>query len=178
MHLNVEQFFYATIMGWFICIAVLSSRSVWVGVIIHFTNNAISTYLSYSDELHLYGLELFEYLAGSSYFIILLALIFIFVAIGSILRIMAKENFEKNKKVFIAKYMTLHSGEFSGVDFERVTVAVERAIEQMPTWKAIFAYCESNEKPQKLTPLEKALFVSLFVLGGLITMFTLQWGVL
>jgi membrane protease YdiL (CAAX protease family) len=178
MHLNIEQFFYATILGWFICIAVLASRSVWVGVIIHFTNNAISTYLGYAEELHLYGLELFENLLGSGYFIILLVLIFIVLAIGAMIKVMAKDSFEKNKKVFIAKYIALHSGDFSGVDFERVTVAVERAIEQMPTWKSIFAYCETNEKPQKLNGLEKAVFVSLFVLGGLITLFTLQWGVL
>ncbi|MDR1917847.1 MAG: CPBP family intramembrane metalloprotease [Christensenellaceae bacterium] len=178
MHLNIEQVFYATILGWLICMAVLSSRSVWVGVIIHFTNNAISTYLSYADDLNLPGLGLIDALAGGGVLVVLLVLILVFTGIGAIMKVMAKENFEKNKKVYVAKYIALHSNDFSGVDFERVTSAVERAIDTLPTWKAVFAYCETNDKPQKLTPAERAVFTSLFVLGGLVTVFTFCWGML
>jgi membrane protease YdiL (CAAX protease family) len=178
MHLNIEQFFYAAILGWFMCMAVLASRSVWVGVIIHFTNNAISTYLSYSSELNLPGLGLLDGLAGGGFFVIVFILIIAIACIGIMMKVMAKENFLKNKKVYVAKYMALHADDLAGADFERVMTAVERAIETMPTYKAVFAYCESNDKPQKLTPLERSVFVSLFVLGSLITVFTFYSGVL
>jgi membrane protease YdiL (CAAX protease family) len=178
MHLNIEQVFYATILGWFICVAVLASRSVWVGVIIHFTNNAISTYFGYADELHLPGFGLLQSLAGGGFFVVILVLLLVFGGIGAIMKVMARENFEKNKKVYVAKYIALHANDFSGIDFERITVAVERAIDSMPTWKSVFAYCETNDRPQKLTALERAIFTTLFVLGGLITVFTLHWGLL
>jgi membrane protease YdiL (CAAX protease family) len=178
MHMNIQQFVYAAVLGWFICMGALSSRSVWVPVIIHFTNNAVGTYLSYSQDLGLWGLEFIQFLAGSNFFLSVLILILIFSGTGAIMKYMARENFQKNKTVFVAKYMALHSNELGNVDFERVGTALERAMAGMQGWKAVFAYCETNEKPQKLTALERAVFVSLFVLGSLITVFTLQWGLL
>lgn len=178
MHMNIQQFLYASVLGWFICMAALSSRSVWVPVIIHFTNNAISTYLSYSKDLGLWGMEFFQLLTGGNFFLIILIFLLIIGAVGAIMKYMARENFEKTKTVYIAKYMALHSNELGSADFERVGAALERAIANMRGWKAVFAYCETNDRPQRLTALERAVFVSLFVLGSLITAFTLQWGLL
>ena len=51
LHLNILQFFYATILGFCIGLSVLATESIWTGVICHFTNNFISVYFSYDTGL-------------------------------------------------------------------------------------------------------------------------------
>lgn len=53
MHLNISQFFYATALGFMMGIAVLSTESIWTGVICHFTNNFLSIYFSFNKHLPL-----------------------------------------------------------------------------------------------------------------------------
>ena len=48
MHLNILQFFYASILGVFMGIAVLATESIWTSVICHFTNNFFSIYFSFN----------------------------------------------------------------------------------------------------------------------------------
>lgn len=48
MHLNIEQFFFATILGFYFGFVALASDSIYPTMIMHFTNNAISTFMSYS----------------------------------------------------------------------------------------------------------------------------------
>ena len=51
LHLNILQFFYATILGFLIGISVLATESIWTGVICHFINNFLSVYFSYDTGL-------------------------------------------------------------------------------------------------------------------------------
>lgn len=51
LHLNILQFFYATILGFCIGLSVLATESIWTGVICHFTNNFLSVYFSYDTGL-------------------------------------------------------------------------------------------------------------------------------
>ena len=48
MHLNIEQFFYATIIGFFFGFVVLLTDSIYPTMIMHFTNNAVSTLMGFS----------------------------------------------------------------------------------------------------------------------------------
>jgi membrane protease YdiL (CAAX protease family) len=186
MHMNIEQFFYASVLGWFICMAVLASRSVWVGIIIHFTNNAVSTYLSYAGDLHLPGSGVWEVLADVNFLFICILLILVVIAIGEIMKYMARTNFVKTKNIYVARYLDANPNVFGTFDsvtgevvgFEKLSSALEHTIAAFPTWKAVFAYCETHKKPEKMSPLERAVFVGLFVLGGLVTVFTFYWGIL
>lgn len=56
MHLNIMQFFYATILGVFMGISVIVTESIWTSVIIHFTNNFLSVYFSLDKNLPLHNL--------------------------------------------------------------------------------------------------------------------------
>ena len=53
MHLNIEQFFYTSIIGMFLAYLVLLSGSIYPAMIIHFMNNAISVVLGYSSANNL-----------------------------------------------------------------------------------------------------------------------------
>lgn len=175
MHMNVGQFFFATILGWFLCIAVLSSQSLWVGIIIHFTNNAISVYMSYADELSLPGATVLTNILANPV-IFVLTILLVIIIIGGVLRHLAQESFAKNRDLYTVRYLASQN-QFDTQNFEQVKDALGQVIKKMPTWKAIFACVETYQQPQLLKPLERALLVSVFVLGTLTTILTFVWGV-
>ncbi len=49
MHLNINQFFYATVLGFLIALSVVLSKSIIPAIIIHFINNFLSTYFSFAS---------------------------------------------------------------------------------------------------------------------------------
>ena len=52
MHLNIRQFFYATILGFLMGIVALASDSIYPTIIIHFMNNFLSSYFYYGTKLN------------------------------------------------------------------------------------------------------------------------------
>ena len=53
MHLNISQFFYATLIGCLLVVLVMASGSIIPAMIVHFMNNLINVYLSYAEDLNL-----------------------------------------------------------------------------------------------------------------------------
>jgi len=53
LHLNIEQFFYATIIGFFLGFLTIATNSIYPAIIIHFMNNAMSIILSFSTTNNL-----------------------------------------------------------------------------------------------------------------------------
>ena len=49
IHLNVNQFFYATVIGLVLAVVTLYSRSIVPAIIIHFMNNGINVYLEFAE---------------------------------------------------------------------------------------------------------------------------------
>lgn len=49
LHMNIEQFFYATIIGLFLGFLTMVSGSIVPAMIVHFMNNFLSTYLTFSQ---------------------------------------------------------------------------------------------------------------------------------
>lgn len=49
MHMNIEQFFYASLIGFYLGFLALHTDSIWPGVIIHFTNNALATFFGFAS---------------------------------------------------------------------------------------------------------------------------------
>jgi len=60
MHLNINQFFYATISGMIMATLFFITKSIWPGVIVHFTNNAINTYLTFASDNSLFGSNFYK----------------------------------------------------------------------------------------------------------------------
>lgn len=174
MHMNVGQFFYATILGWFMGVVALSSGSLWGSIIVHFTNNAIATYFSFAEELNLPGMNLVSYLF-SNVLVLGLTLLVVVVVIGEIIRLMARDKFKRNLDRYTVRYLATQS-QFGVEDFDRLKVALTRALQTLPTWKATAAYIETFDEPQKSRPLERALFTFVFVIGAVITLLSFVWG--
>lgn len=49
MHMNIEQFFYASIVGALLGFMTVSTGSILPAMIVHFMNNSISTYISFAS---------------------------------------------------------------------------------------------------------------------------------
>ncbi len=174
MHMNAGQFFYATILGWFMGVIALSSGSLWGSVIVHFTNNALSTYLSYAEELNLPGANIFSYLF-SNVFTLGLTVLVVVIVIGEIVRHMARDKFKRNIDAYTVRYLASQK-QFGVEDFDRLKVALTQAIQTLPTWKATAAYIETFDKPQELRPIEKAFLCVIFLMGSVMTILSFIWG--
>ncbi len=55
LHLNVNQFFYATILGFLMAMGCVICKSIYPGMIIHFLNNGLSIYLNYATNNKIFG---------------------------------------------------------------------------------------------------------------------------
>ena len=49
LHMNIEQFFYATIIGFFVGYLAVKCDSIYPAMIIHFMNNFLNVYISFSQ---------------------------------------------------------------------------------------------------------------------------------
>ena len=50
LHINIVQFGYAFLVGMLLCVVTMVSRSIFPSMIMHFTNNFIGLFLSYSQN--------------------------------------------------------------------------------------------------------------------------------
>ena len=89
MHLNIEQFFYATIIGLLLGFLVLSTNSIIPAMIIHFMNNSISVYLDFAQVNKLPFGNLTELLTnalqGSNFIVAMLIIMLVLVALTFLL---------------------------------------------------------------------------------------------
>ena len=79
MHLNINQFFYAFVVGMLLATVALIARSIWPSVIIHFINNGLNTYIDYASTNGLFGGNFSEIISLSNVNILLRFFIYIFI---------------------------------------------------------------------------------------------------
>ena len=66
IHLNINQFFYATIIGMVLAVVTLYSRSIFPAMIIHFMNNGLNVYFSFAKARGIFGANFYEKLFSFS----------------------------------------------------------------------------------------------------------------
>lgn len=54
LHVNVDQVFYATLMGMILCLFTMMTGSIWPAIIMHFTSNFCSVFISFVEKLNLF----------------------------------------------------------------------------------------------------------------------------
>jgi len=162
MHLNIVQFFYASILGYFMALTVLATRTIWTAVILHMMNNGLSIYFSFASENGWLGGDVMNifgnFLGGMSilfFFIFFWALYYFIVMI---IHKFARENFIDRFK----------------------NETVRPPLHRTRGLLAIKYYLTMGEKinRQPLNPLEKTLILGIIFLGATVTGMTLLWGFL
>ena len=161
MHLNIVQMFYAAVLGYIIAWAVLATRSLWTGIIIHFINNGFGVYLSFAGDNGWFLGGLFDWIVGTNPLLFMAFLVIVYLLIRQIILFFAKENFDKKWK-----------------DSESYATWIQTS-KRFGPWGQIKFYIDPvREKPTPLSITEKTVFGGILFLGTLVTVFTLVWGLL
>lgn len=191
LHFNINQFFYATVLGIIIAFVGAVSKSIIPCMIIHFTNNFISVYLSFAVynkwPLHNMYSWLAEKMTGGSK-VLVFTLCFIVVAllvallVFLIMLIFKITTYNKVKKALAGAF----EGDYEkDLKFNMQKEAVLRDImkksgtlninyEEMKS-PIDLVLPKSNNIVKTTTRVNLFLYSSL-ILGFLITLFTFIWG--
>jgi len=190
MHMNIMQAVYASIMGILIALAILTTRSIWTGIIIHFMNNAIGVFISHAQNNDwlvgdLFN-QLFDLFSGPGGFIIYFGFIFlVYVAIMNILHSFARETYKASEKEHFAMFLKnnpervkamINEGRI--VSLEDMSRTVDAYVANISKMKAIRFYLEGQRKPKKLSAFEKTMVFGMVFLTGVVTVMTLVWGLM
>lgn len=195
IHFNINQFFYAFVLGMLMSLVVLASKSIYPSMIIHFTNNAISVYLTYAELNGWFGKNFYNYLNNflqSSNAVLTFVACFTFLSLIVVLLI-----------TFIVRLFKLQISNKVRRAINSVDVGDETVNSKAPIYagqKAILEdmlennttlnlnYEEMKSPIEIVLPKDKNVYktslldnmflISSLVLGGLITVFTFVWGVL
>lgn len=204
MHLNISQFFYASIVGVLLAFIVIVSDSIVPAIIVHFTNNFLNTYVDFAAYNNWPGAGLFDtinaFRQNNSPILVFVVSLFmvmaVVVGIAYILKIFFTE-----RKVFAIRermrYKLIEDYYFSNwskgnkvplLDSNQVEIMM---LEMQQMWlqlmqengghKTEFNIEFLNDvdvKDKHPTLKQNIFFYGALILGIIITIFTLIWGLL
>ena len=197
MHLNISQFFYATIVGCFLVVLVMSSGSIIPAMIVHFMNNLLSVYFSYAQDLNLPLKNAYSWFYGliSNMGILSILMVVGIVAVCVFLIVLLTKalfkqtygkKFEKVKNEIAKEYLrdevlgqiespNVGQGEAGLIFDEEVDIEGEKRVIKL---KIPFERMGLELKPKyKPTLLDNIFFYGSIALGAVITIFTFIWGI-
>ncbi len=180
MHLNINQFFYAAILGCLMGYVALVADSIIPSMIIHFMNNFLSSYFYYGYYLNWPFARFVETITST-----LAKNVFVYVFSTTVLVIL----------LIFAYYIlvTMLARERAKNDVKKILISLE--LEKLPLSEAQekinqanlilnLAWAKNNnlrlEKKSacKTSFLDKVFLISSLVLGCLITISTFIWGII
>jgi len=162
MHLNIVQFFFATILGYLMAMAMMSARNIWTPIIIHFMNNAFAVYLTFASANGWFLGDFFSQMGNffnNTFFFIYIAAFFgLYFAIVAIIHKLARDNFIR----------------------DNAKLEQPRPFHPRRNMQAVKYYISAGEDKKRppLEPLERTLIYGIVFLGTVITVMTLVWGFL
>ena len=204
LHLNIEQFFYATIIGLFLGYLCWGCSSIWPCIIVHFMNNALSVLLSFASAKGWAVGKIFDSIAvfvagnkiiGVLFFILLLCLL-VYLAVEMVrflLRETFRYNFEGKQKELAS--LALREAYFQSVENlknsnvgagdsaigaqiidEREFLEFVNANLEMIIKKSASQF--EKEKDFKIDTRSEIFLCGSFILGIIITILTFIWGLM
>lgn len=188
MHLNISQFFYATVLGLLMGLVATMTRSIWPATIIHFCNNFINVFLSYAESSNLFNFSISSFLndlANQSTILFFLVAITIvgFVVFGIlylIKKLFVVTGANEYNKMFENIEDKIRSAGGENMTDEEVVATFQRYVfPNMKSPTSIYdLYINDNKRYGNLELKYKVPLISCLVLAGLITIFTFIWGVI
>jgi len=201
LHLNIEQFFYATIIGFFLGYLTIICESIYPAMIIHFMNNALSVYSGFASFHKLSFAKIlslpYTFLQNNFFLGVMFLILFVTLLVMTGYYLMRKliiETVGKNMaSVQMELYKELAKNDYIN-DIEQSKAEIEGKANVENRVNLQEMYLEKNIKLGLMTDLDRqllstkthnkpskvaiALFVASFVLTVGITIFTFIWGVL
>lgn len=200
-HMNINQVFYATIIGLLLGYITSGVDSIYPAMIIHFMNNALSTLMTYSARNGYNWHFIHNFLNANLQTRPIVAVLFsiaIVVLAGVLLWLLTKLLFKEtvNKKTVILQNEIFK--EVAKQTYMKEIEQVAEGVATLPEEKKVsfeefnqiymskgvemghFSLLESelifNQEPYKMDKVTKALMITCFALSSIITIFTFIWG--
>ncbi len=206
LHLNIEQFFYATLIGLLIGFIALRCESIYPAMIIHFMNNAISVIMGYSS-FHSLGLEkgfgLIETWLTNSPILGLAFMVLLIIALLMFLKFLLKylikfatlEKMNRMQRAMVEQY----EKERYLKEVENISIGNEETISDIALQAKFFEDFDNkyNERALQIglqsdinynlnkdkekfqfDKITKIMLITTFAIVGILTFFTFIWGLL
>lgn len=193
MHLNVNQFFYATVLGFIIALTAIISKNILPAIIIHFMNNFLSVYFDFARVNNWFGKGVYEFFTNVlysdnfiSFFITnCLVLCFLIFAIVFLFTILLKNTRIKkvnNMLTDIAKINQEYNEGLPEYQNNSNLANLHNLNNLMKQYNikslSSMVFTDLEIKTNKPTITEKILLISVFTIGILVTVFTFIWGII
>jgi len=194
MHLNVNQFFFATVLGFLIGLTAVVSKNILPAIIVHFVNNFLSIYLTFAYVNGWFGgnfTTLFEnFLYGNGNiltFFLTSVLVLGIITFGLVIlfvMLLKETRIKKVQKMLsdIAEINKEYSSSPENFETDGNFVNIKNLNKLMGEYNIknlkSMVFTELENKKQKPTASEVVLIVATFLVGGLITLFTFIWGII
>ena len=201
LHLNINQVFYATVLGFLMAIAVVITKSIFPAMIMHFCNNGLSLYFSYASEKGLWGSKITEafsnFVSGSNAFTAFLgSFVVMTLLVGVIVLfyiILLKETRMKKMQRLLKNVSSIETSKqdkerlmrinpkvnpFSNTYLNNLEQINELLIQYNVKESKELIFTKEEQEHHKALPLEKVFIISSIVLGVMVTIFTFVWGIL
>ena len=173
-HLNIRQFFYATILGALMGLVSLASNSIFPAVIIHFMNNFLSNYFFYGSYLNWPFVKFTNYITsifmGNVFIYIIYSIVSVSLLLALysfLLKLLVRERSKKEVKTIVKE-----------LQMEKLTLIEAQIklneINQFLERKTI----ENDKIKSKFCFNENIFLISSFILGTLVTISSFIWGVI
>jgi len=177
IHLNIKQFFYATILGFLMGIVAIASDSIYPCIIIHFMNNFLSSYFYYGTKLNwplaniVSSIE--TVLMSNIFLFIISSLTFTAILIYFYTYLVKRLIFERTR---MEMTQVLDDLNVLDVPVEQAQDRLNQINTVLSSSKSVKGIVGNNET--KLCFRDKIFIISSIVLGSLVTIFSFIWGVL
>lgn len=193
LHINIYQFFYASILGLLLAVLTISTNSIYPAMIVHFMNNALNVYMSFASVNKLFSArlvsEFFALANVNSFFgVIFLILFFLFLLFslfnlyGMLVKQTAKERVEKLEDrlgLYLARkiYFQDVNSIQGGFMLEENTIDLKDLARFLNKNKDFSI--EIEQKSSSLSGFYEKLFLfGSIALSAITTLFTFIWGVI
>lgn len=176
MHLNINQFFYASILGFLMGLASLASDSIYPAMIAHFMNNFLSNYFYYGTYLDFplakFASTLETFLMSNVFTFILITTISVFLLIYAYRLIIKKMTYESTRMKMQKVIEQLNMNEISMEEAQLKLNSMNLIL------RSVYQGKHLENKNVKFSFLSKTFLISSILLGSLITISSFIWGII
>ena len=199
MHLNINQFFYAFIVGLVIGFIAICANSIIPAMIVHFTNNFINNYLDFASVNGWCGGDFYNLVNSaresteplsvmliSILGITVVVTLFIFLIKKLLLERRGEQIDAKAREIVLNEMLSenVKNGDFSEMNpvvvAQNINEVKEKTLDLMLNKNKYLSFEMFNDEKdiQKPTLATNIFFYASIVMASVMTVFTFVWGVL
>lgn len=193
MHFNIQQVFYAFVIGLILGFVSVVSKNIYPAIIIHFLNNAVATYLEFASHRGWIFGDLLDrlthFLSSTKPLFVFLIVIFVMISIVALLcllvwllykqSIIRKVNKAINKayeNFSVLSKKPIRFGDEHDIMVELLENNTLLNLDFKPMDNPIDIVLPKERSRYKSTKKDILYMWAAIILGGLVTIFTYIWG--